>query len=80
MTKKMIEKYVIFDMDGNVVGNIEDITSPVNTLRIYDREKSSTIIKVDSGDAYLNLYAAKACIAACDDYIPLENEDGVLDD
>lgn len=66
--KKMIEQYVILDMDGNVVENIEDINAGVNTLRIYDRERSSSIGKIDTGSSDLNLTIAKACIDACNNY------------
>ena len=71
MTKKMIEQYVILDMGGNVVDNIEDINAGVNTLRIYNRETSNTIVKIDTTIAELNLFIAKACIGACNEYSPV---------
>lgn len=70
MTKKMIERYVILDMLGNVVENAEDIKSSESKLRVYDREKSTIIISVHSLDVNLNLDVAKACIIACDEYVP----------
>jgi len=74
MTKKMIEKYVILDMAGNVVDTIEDINVEVTTLRIYNRETSHSIVKIDTALGELNLFIAKACIDACNEFIPLEPE------
>ena len=86
MTKKMIEKYVILDMNGNVVEEKEDVAvfsrekpprvfdSHELKLRVYDRERMATIITMHSGDLDLDLYAAKACIASLDEYVPQEPE------
>lgn len=74
MTKKMIEQYVILDMDDNVVENKEDVTAEVNSLRVYDRGNRATIARVFSEDLDFNLYIAKAIVAACDEYVPPEPE------
>ena len=78
MTKKMIEKYVILDMKGNLVEDREDMKT--GALRVYNRELSGTIIKIDTGDANMDLHIAKACIDACEEFIPLEPEQSEGDD
>ena len=69
---KLIERYVILDKLGNIVENPEDVKSVENKLRVYDRELMRTITTVHSGDLNLNLYAARGCVAALEDYIPPE--------
>lgn len=70
--KKMIEQYVILDMKGNLVENIEDMET--TSLRVYNREISATISKIDTGNSDMSLHIAQACVAACDEYVPLEPE------
>lgn len=82
MTKKMIEQYVILDMDDNIVENKEDVKAEVNSLRVYDRGNRATIARVFSEDLErvfsedldFNLHIAKAIVAACDEYVPPEPE------
>ena len=74
MAKKMIEQYVILDMDDNVVENKEDIKAEVNSLRVYDRGNRATIARAVSEDLDFNLFIAKEIVAACDEYVLPEPE------
>ena len=74
MTKKMIEQYVILDMDDNIVENKEDVKAEANSLRVYDRGIRATIARVFSEDLDFNLFFAKEIVAACDEYVPSEPE------
>ena len=72
--KKMIEQYVVLDMNGNIIENPEDFRSHEHKLRVYDRERMSTLVTVHSGNLDMDLYAAKACVNALDEYVTPEPE------
>ena len=85
MTKKMIERYVIVNIDNEVVTAVEEINpkyhvmvkSEDDILRVYDREERKTIVKIDSGDKACNFFIAEAVVAACDEYVPPEPEEDI---
>ena len=68
----MIERYVILDNNGHVVGDEGNMHRILhnNRLRVYDREKGGTQVTIDTVNGHLNLEVAKACVVAFDDYIP----------
>lgn len=76
MTKKMIEQYIILDMDDNIVENKEDVKAEGNVLRVYDRGIRATVARVFSEDLDFNMFIAKAIVAACDEYVSPEPESG----
>lgn len=79
---KLIEKYVILDASNNIIETAEDIKSHERKLRVYDRERMCTVITLHSGDKLFDLYAARECINALDEYVPpaLEPEPEEEDD
>ena len=74
MAKKMIEQYIILDMDDNIVENKEDVKAEGTVLRVYDRGIRATVARVFSEDLDFNMFIAKAIVAACDEYVPPEPE------
>ncbi len=73
MTKKMIEQYVILDMDDNIVENKEDVKAEANSLRVYDRGNRATIARAFSEDVkstnkHLDLKEACNLLNAYDKY------------
>ena len=83
MTKKMIERFVILNIENEVVTSVENIEAnhgmvynpKGDVLRVYDREKTRVISRVDVGDKIFNLHIAEAIVEACDSYVPPEPDE-----
>ncbi|MBQ6351112.1 MAG: hypothetical protein IJI42_09315 [Methanobrevibacter sp.] len=83
MTKKMIERFVILNIENEVVTSVENIEAnhgmvynpKGDVLRVYDREKTRVISRVDVGDKLFNLHIAEAIVEACDSYVPPEPDE-----
>ncbi|MBE6505618.1 MAG: hypothetical protein E7Z73_07770 [Methanobrevibacter millerae] len=83
MTKKMIERFVILNIENEVVTSVENIEAnhgmvynpKGDVLRVYDREKTRVISRVDAGDKLFNLHIAEAIVEACDSYVPPEPDE-----
>lgn len=84
--KKMIDRFVIKNVNGKIVKSIEEFPNPNNcfnvpdeyALRIFDREEERTITKIDSRYLPFNFAIAEAVVTACDEYEPPVLEEGTL--
>ena len=76
MAKKLVDRFVIKNVQKKVVESVDDMPeldecfNQDRALRVYDRQKESTIVKIDTGDDEFNFTIAAAVINACDEFTP----------